>query len=86
MPMVAANGSKFKAVNNRNRNFTQANLQRRMAKIEVSISRYLTDLDTADRHPKLGMRAKPANRLPTPQSTLLAWVGRMGVDVANVGR
>lgn len=47
--LVAIDGSKFKAVNNRDRNFTQAKLQRRMAEIESSISRYLAALDTADR-------------------------------------
>lgn len=48
--LVAIDGSKFKAVNNRDRNFTQAKLQRRMAEIEASISRYLTDLDTSTDH------------------------------------
>lgn len=47
--MVAIDGSKFKAVNNRDRNFTSAKLQRRMEEIESSINRYLTELDTADR-------------------------------------
>lgn len=47
--VVAIDGSKFKAVNNRDRNFTSAKLQRRMAEIESSIQRYLTELDTADR-------------------------------------
>lgn len=47
--LVAIDGSKFKAVNNRDRNFTSAKLQRRMEEIESSIGRYLTALDTADR-------------------------------------
>ena len=47
--LVAIDGSKFKAVNNRDRNFTSAKLQRRMKEIEASINRYLTALDTADR-------------------------------------
>lgn len=47
--MIAIDGSKFKAVNNRDRNFTPAKLQYRMAEIEASINRYLTELDTADR-------------------------------------
>jgi transposase len=47
--LVAIDGSKFKAVNNRDRNFTSAKLQRRMEEIESNINRYLTDLDTADR-------------------------------------
>ncbi len=47
--LVAIDGSKFKAVNNRDRNFTSAKLKRRMEEIESSINRYLRALDTADR-------------------------------------
>jgi transposase len=47
--LVAIDGSKFKAVNNRDRNFTPAKMERRMAQIEESIARYLVALDTADR-------------------------------------
>jgi hypothetical protein len=47
--LVAIDWSKFKAVNNRDRNFTSTKLQRRMEEIESSIPRYLTALDTADR-------------------------------------
>ena len=46
--LIAIDGSKFKAVNNRDRNFTSAKLKRRMEEIEASISRYLTSLDAAD--------------------------------------
>ncbi len=46
---VAIDGSKFKAVNNRDRNFTAAKMQRRMAQIEKSVARYLDQLDSADR-------------------------------------
>ncbi|MCK1643456.1 transposase, partial [Bradyrhizobium sp. 154] len=48
-PSVAIDGSKFKAVNNRDRNFTQAKVARRMAQIEESVGRYLHQLDSADR-------------------------------------
>src|SRR6202140_329421 len=47
--VVAVDGSKFKAVNNRDRNFTSAKVQKRMEQIEASIARYLSALDTADR-------------------------------------
>lgn len=47
--LVAIDGSKFKAVNNRDWNFTSAKLKRRMEEIEASISRYLASFDTADR-------------------------------------
>jgi len=46
---VAIDGSKFKAVNNRDRNFTAAKMKRRMAQIEESVARYLDQLDSADR-------------------------------------
>ena len=46
---VAIDGSKFKAVNNRDRNFTAAKMKRRMAQIEESVARYLHQLDSADR-------------------------------------
>jgi transposase len=47
--MVAIDGSKFKAVNNRDKNFTTAKMERRMANIEESIARYPVAMDTADR-------------------------------------
>ena len=47
--IVAIDGSKFKAVNNRDKNFTPAKMQRRMVQIEESIARYLAAMDTADR-------------------------------------
>jgi transposase len=47
--VVAIDGSKFKAVNSSDRNFTDAKLKRRMQEIESNISRYLAELDTADR-------------------------------------
>jgi transposase len=47
--LVAIDGSKFKAVNNRDKNFTAGKMQRRMAAINESIERYLSSMDTADR-------------------------------------
>jgi transposase len=47
--LVAIDGSKFKAVNNRDKNFTAAKMQRRLEQIDASIQRYLAQLDTADR-------------------------------------
>jgi transposase len=48
--LVAIDGSKFKAVNNRDKNFTPAKMARCMAEIEASIERYLREMDIADRH------------------------------------
>ncbi len=58
---VAIDGSKFKAVNNRDRNFTRAKMKRRMEQIEESVERYLHQLDSADRQePSLARTAKTA--------------------------
>lgn len=46
--VVAVDGSKFKGVNTRDKNFTRAKLQHRLAETEASIARYLTELDAAD--------------------------------------
>ena len=46
---VAIDGSKFKAVNNRDRNFTEAKMKRRMAQIVESVERYIHQLGSADR-------------------------------------
>src|SRR5271156_1702170 len=47
--VVAIDGSKFKAVNNRDQNFTVAKVSGRMEQVDASIARYLRALDQADR-------------------------------------
>ena len=47
--IVAIDGSKFKAVNNRDKNFTDRKLEARIEQLEDSIKRYLVELDRADR-------------------------------------
>ncbi len=49
--IVAIDGSKFKAVNNRDKNFTAHKLKERMKQLEESAARYLDELDRADRQP-----------------------------------
>ena len=46
--LVVIDGSKFKAVNNRDRNFTRARMKRRLAQIEASLDRYFEQLEQAD--------------------------------------
>ena len=60
---VAIDGSKFKAVNNRDKNFTAAKVNRRMKQIEESVSRYLHQLDSADRQEPSPAREARATRL-----------------------
>ena len=47
--VIAIDGSKFKAVNNRDKNFTMAKVAKRIEQVEASIARYLAALDRADR-------------------------------------
>ena len=59
---VAIDGSKFKAVNNRDKNFTRAKVERRRAQLEESVARYLSQLDTADlQEPSEALAAKTAH-------------------------
>ena len=56
--IVAIDGSKFKAVNNRDKNFTDRKLKARMQQLDESIARYLRELDRADREPALVTEAR----------------------------
>ncbi|MFE8647294.1 IS1182 family transposase [Sphingomonas sp. NCPPB 2930] len=61
--IVAIDGSKFKAVNSRDRNFTANKIDKRQEQVEQSIQRYLDALETADR--TQSQEAEPrAERLP----------------------
>jgi transposase len=48
--VVAVDGSKFKAVNSRDKCFTQAKIKFRLKQVEAHINQYLKDLDQADQH------------------------------------
>ena len=59
---VAIDGSKFKAVNTRDKNFTRNKVERRRAQLEQSVARYLAQLDTADlQEPSEELTAKTAH-------------------------
>jgi transposase len=60
---VAIDGSKFKAVNNRDRNVTRAKVERRRTQLEESVARYLSQLDTADRQEPSEVLATKTERL-----------------------
>ena len=60
---IVIDGSKFKAVNNRDRNFTRAKMERRLAQIEESVARYLRQLDSADRQEPSEARTTKTTRL-----------------------
>lgn len=83
--VVAIDGSKFKAVNSRDRNFTSAKLQWRMQEIEASIERYLVEMDSADRQEPAVAQAKK-ERLTDKITTLKARMKELeaiGVQLEN---
>ena len=56
--VVGIDGSKFKAVNNRDKNYTPYKLERRIEQIEASITRYLSAMEAADRQESEVAQAK----------------------------
>ena len=74
---VAIDGSKFKAVNNRDRNFTRAKMQRRLLQIEDSVARYLHQLDTADRQ-------EPSEALAAKTEQLKEKIGRLKQEMVRL--
>lgn len=74
---VAVDGSKFKAVNNRDRNFTHAKMARRMAQIEESVDRYLLQLDSADRQ-------EPSEAIMTKTSRLKEKIARLKQEMSRL--
>src|SRR5215467_14114296 len=74
---VAIDGSKFKAVNNRDKNFTHAKMERRMAQIEESVARYLQQLDTADRQ-------EPSEALKTKTSHLKDKLAKLASEMERL--
>jgi transposase len=74
---VAIDGSKFKAVNNRDRNFTRAKMARRRAQIEASVARYLQQLDTADRQ-------EPSEALATKTTGLREKIAKLGEEMQRL--
>jgi transposase len=74
---VAIDGSKFKAVNTRDRNFTQAKVERRRAQIEESVARYLQQLDTADRH-------EPSEALSARTTRLKEKIAKLGEEMQRL--
>ena len=75
---VAVDGSKFKAVNARDRNFTAAKMARRVAQIEESVERYLHQLDSADRQEPSLARTTKTERLHDKIAKLREEMARLG--------
>jgi transposase len=74
---VAIDGSKFKAVNNRDKNFTSAKVERRRAQLEESVARYVSQLDTADRQEPTEALAVKVTRLKEKLTKLKEEMGKL---------
>jgi transposase len=74
---VAIDGSKFKAVNNRDKNFTRGKVERRRAQLEESVARYLSQLDTADRQ-------EPSEALAVKTERLKEKLGKLEEEMAKL--
>jgi transposase len=73
---VAIDGSKFKAVNNRDKNFAEHKLKARLQQLDESVARYLTELDRADRDPSLVTEAR-VEHLKDKLATVRAQMGKL---------
>jgi hypothetical protein len=74
---VAIDGSKFKAVNNRDKNFTRAKVERRRAQLEESVARYLSRLDTEDRQEPTEALAAKTTHLKEKLAKIKEEMGRL---------
>ena len=72
--LVAIDGSKFKAVNTRDKNFTAYKVKRRIEQVAEHIAGYLRDLDTTDRHEGDGVEARSVR--------LVEKIGRLRAQMA----
>lgn len=77
--LVAIDGSKFKAVNSRDRNFTGAKVKRRIEQIEASVARYLSELDSVDRQRQSDITEARTTKLRDKIDTLRSEMQRMQV-------
>ena len=74
---VAIDGSKFKAVNTRDKNFTRGKVERRRTQLEDSVARYLAQLDTADRQ-------EPSEALAAKTAHLKEKLAKLGEEMAKL--
>jgi len=73
---VAIDGSKFKALNSRDRNFSKAKLKRRLEQIDESIARYLIEMESVDRQ-EFELAADKTQRLQDKIEMLKGEIGRL---------
>lgn len=85
---VAIDGSKFKAVNNRNRNFSKAKIKKRLEQIDDSIARYLGQIASADRRDSEASHTKAdrlEHKIAALKEEIQALKNARGPDAGNTG-
>ena len=81
--LVAIDGSKFKAVNSRDRNFTRAKMRRRLEAVESSIERYLERLAEADQAEPVADDAKALQEKVAKLKQEMARLKKLEVRMLN---
>jgi len=81
--IVAIDGSTFKAVNSRDKNFTDRKLQARMDQLEDCIKRYLVEIDRADRDATAVLPSRDEHLKESTPEEVAGWVQR---DTEKWGR
>ena len=61
--LVAIDGSKFRAVNSKDRNFNQEKLRERIARLDTRIAEYISELDAADNAEAVSEQAKTSDEI-----------------------
>src|SRR2546423_9466028 len=74
---VPVGGIKLKTLNNRDRNFTRGEIDRRGAQLEESVGRYLSQLDTADRQEPSDVLVLKTTRLKEKLDKLKEEMGKL---------
>ena len=83
--VVAVDGSKFKAVNNRDRNFTKGKIVSRLAHLEAEVGRYIEEADRIDRQEPGAARVERSAHLTSRYHRIRQEIERlMAMDAALV--
>jgi hypothetical protein len=69
--LFAIDGSKFKAVNNKSRNYTPSKVQFHIDRVEKSIQKYLSQMDTKDKDEKESSNTVSASKLTWLEQRLI---------------
>lgn len=81
---VAIDGSKFKAVNNRDRNFTKSKIASRLAHLEADVERYIDEMVRIDRQEEGEAHTRKVRNLARHYGRIRQEIGRHAIDFGYV--